>query len=173
MCIMLVGHVLVAIRCLWLKVHSTWIFCFQHSNCQFGSIPRPLTLYDKVICCTLCYRGPEDVMSNRGNDLLLKLLQFRSVIWFFKHLFSLLDMLKCIWICWETHMWWCHFLPRYPKIMTDEGIRVVRQWLGSSSHLEEGKRAHLFTPASLNGQCNNFAMPGFCTDLWGLCQLSS
>uniref|UniRef100_A0A8C4DHS6 Monoacylglycerol lipase ABHD16A n=1 Tax=Dicentrarchus labrax TaxID=13489 RepID=A0A8C4DHS6_DICLA len=47
-------------------------------------------------------KGPEDVMSNRGNDLLLKLLQFR-----------------------------------YPKIMTDEGIRVVRQWLGSFNHLEE------------------------------------
>uniref|UniRef100_A0A7N8XNS6 Abhydrolase domain containing 16A, phospholipase n=1 Tax=Mastacembelus armatus TaxID=205130 RepID=A0A7N8XNS6_9TELE len=46
--------------------------------------------------------GPEDVMSNRGNDLLLKLLQFR-----------------------------------YPKIMTDEGIRVIRQWLGASNHLEE------------------------------------
>eukprot|EP00064_Thunnus_orientalis_P014841 superscaffoldBa00002643_g14888 len=41
-------------------------------------------------------------MSNRGNDLLLKLLQFR-----------------------------------YPKIMTDEGIRVVRQWLGASNYMEE------------------------------------
>lgn len=30
------------------------------------------------------------------------------------------------------------FLPRYPKIMTDEGIRVVRQWLGSTTPLEEG-----------------------------------
>uniref|UniRef100_A0AAQ5YLP5 Monoacylglycerol lipase ABHD16A n=1 Tax=Amphiprion ocellaris TaxID=80972 RepID=A0AAQ5YLP5_AMPOC len=29
------------------------------------------------------------------------------------------------------------FLVRYPKIMTDEGVRVVRQWLGASSHLEE------------------------------------
>ncbi|KAM8870237.1 phosphatidylserine lipase ABHD16A [Spinachia spinachia] len=46
--------------------------------------------------------GPEDIMSNRGNDLLLKLLQFR-----------------------------------YPKIMTDEGVRVVRQWLGSSNPIEE------------------------------------
>uniref|UniRef100_A0A4W6C467 Abhydrolase domain containing 16A, phospholipase n=1 Tax=Lates calcarifer TaxID=8187 RepID=A0A4W6C467_LATCA len=53
---------------------------------------------DEIITTT----GPEDVMSNRGNDLLLKLLQFR-----------------------------------YPKIMTDEGIRVVRQWLGASNHLEE------------------------------------
>uniref|UniRef100_A0A673CG06 Abhydrolase domain containing 16A n=1 Tax=Sphaeramia orbicularis TaxID=375764 RepID=A0A673CG06_9TELE len=44
----------------------------------------------------------EDIMSNRGNDLLLKLLQFR-----------------------------------YPKIMTDEGIRVVRQWLAASNHIEE------------------------------------
>ncbi|RVE62829.1 hypothetical protein OJAV_G00161600 [Oryzias javanicus] len=46
--------------------------------------------------------GPEDIMSNRGNDLLLKLLQFR-----------------------------------YPKIMTDEGISVVKQWLGASNPLEE------------------------------------
>lgn len=34
--------------------------------------------------------------------------------------------------------WRYHFLDRYPKIMTDEGIRVVRQWLGASSPLEEG-----------------------------------
>uniref|UniRef100_A0A3Q0SBK3 Abhydrolase domain containing 16A, phospholipase n=1 Tax=Amphilophus citrinellus TaxID=61819 RepID=A0A3Q0SBK3_AMPCI len=53
---------------------------------------------DEIITTT----GPEDIMSNRGNDLLLKLLQFR-----------------------------------YPKIMTDEGTRVVRQWLGASSPLEE------------------------------------
>lgn len=30
-------------------------------------------------------------------------------------------------------------LRRYPKIMTDEGIRVVRQWLGATNQLEEGK----------------------------------
>uniref|UniRef100_A0A8C5HEQ3 Protein ABHD16A-like n=1 Tax=Gouania willdenowi TaxID=441366 RepID=A0A8C5HEQ3_GOUWI len=54
---------------------------------------------DEIITTT----GPEDIMSNRGNDLLLKLLQYR----------------------------------RYPKIMTDEGIRVTRQWLGASNHLEE------------------------------------
>ncbi|XP_068998516.1 phosphatidylserine lipase ABHD16A-like [Embiotoca jacksoni] len=53
---------------------------------------------DEIITTT----RPDDIMSNRGNDLLLKLLQFR-----------------------------------YPKIMTDEGIRVVRQWLGASSQLEE------------------------------------
>ncbi|KAI3361179.1 hypothetical protein L3Q82_013372, partial [Scortum barcoo] len=53
---------------------------------------------DEIITTT----GPEDIMSNRGNNLLLKLLQFR-----------------------------------YPKIMTDEGVRVVRQWLGSATHLEE------------------------------------
>uniref|UniRef100_A0A8D3ABB3 Abhydrolase domain containing 16A, phospholipase n=1 Tax=Scophthalmus maximus TaxID=52904 RepID=A0A8D3ABB3_SCOMX len=53
---------------------------------------------DEIITTT----GPEDVMSNRGNNLLLKLLQFR-----------------------------------YPKIMTDDGIRVVRQWLGASNHIEE------------------------------------
>uniref|UniRef100_A0A8D0H1R0 Phosphatidylserine lipase ABHD16A n=1 Tax=Sphenodon punctatus TaxID=8508 RepID=A0A8D0H1R0_SPHPU len=45
---------------------------------------------------------PEDIMSNRGNDLLLKLLQHR-----------------------------------YPKIMTEEGIRVVREWLGASTPMEE------------------------------------
>ncbi|KAM7421134.1 hypothetical protein PAMA_015344 [Pampus argenteus] len=53
---------------------------------------------DEIITTT----GPEDIMSNRGNDLLLKLLQFR-----------------------------------YPKIMTDEGVRVVRQWLGASNYMEE------------------------------------
>uniref|UniRef100_A0A8C6WYU0 Abhydrolase domain containing 16A n=1 Tax=Neogobius melanostomus TaxID=47308 RepID=A0A8C6WYU0_9GOBI len=46
--------------------------------------------------------GPEDIMSNRGNDLLLKLLQFR-----------------------------------YPKIMTDESLRVVRHWLASHNYIEE------------------------------------
>lgn len=30
-------------------------------------------------------------------------------------------------------------LLRYPKIMTDEGIRVVRQWLGATNQLEEGE----------------------------------
>lgn len=30
-------------------------------------------------------------------------------------------------------------LLRYPKIMTEEGIRVVRQWLGATNQLEEGK----------------------------------
>lgn len=29
--------------------------------------------------------------------------------------------------------------------MTDEGIRVVRQWLGASNHLEEGECAHMLT----------------------------
>ncbi|XP_020783015.2 phosphatidylserine lipase ABHD16A [Boleophthalmus pectinirostris] len=53
---------------------------------------------DEIITTT----GPEDIMSNRGNDLLLKLLQYR-----------------------------------YPKIMTDESIRVVRQWLGAYNYLEE------------------------------------
>lgn len=38
------------------------------------------------------------------------------------------------------------FLSRYPKIMTDEGVRVVRQWLGSTNTIEEGmwtSRAHV------------------------------
>uniref|UniRef100_A0A671NNV2 Protein ABHD16A-like n=1 Tax=Sinocyclocheilus anshuiensis TaxID=1608454 RepID=A0A671NNV2_9TELE len=45
---------------------------------------------DEIITTT----GPEDIMSNRGNDLLLKLLQYR-----------------------------------YPKVMTEDAIRAVRQWL--------------------------------------------
>uniref|UniRef100_A0A6Q2YV14 AB hydrolase-1 domain-containing protein n=1 Tax=Esox lucius TaxID=8010 RepID=A0A6Q2YV14_ESOLU len=53
---------------------------------------------DEIITTT----GPEDIMSNRGNDLLLKLLQFR-----------------------------------YPKVMTDDGVRAVRAWLGASNPLEE------------------------------------
>uniref|UniRef100_A0AAY4AFN4 Monoacylglycerol lipase ABHD16A n=1 Tax=Denticeps clupeoides TaxID=299321 RepID=A0AAY4AFN4_9TELE len=53
---------------------------------------------DEIITTT----GPEDIMSNRGNDLLLKLLQFR-----------------------------------YPKVMTDEGIRAVRHWLGATNHVEQ------------------------------------
>ncbi len=47
--------------------------------------------------------------------------------------------------CIRWHIKWVIFLFRYPKIMTDEGIRVVRQWLGSSNHLEEGRCAHVFT----------------------------
>uniref|UniRef100_A0A096M8K0 Abhydrolase domain containing 16A, phospholipase n=1 Tax=Poecilia formosa TaxID=48698 RepID=A0A096M8K0_POEFO len=54
---------------------------------------------DEIITTT----HADDIMSNRGNDLLLRLLQF------------------------------C----RYPKIMTDEGVRVVRQWLAASSPIEE------------------------------------
>ncbi|XP_058866811.1 phosphatidylserine lipase ABHD16A-like [Acipenser ruthenus] len=53
---------------------------------------------DEIITTT----GPEDIMSNRGNYLLLRLLQFR-----------------------------------YPKVMTEEGVRAVREWLGASSAIEE------------------------------------
>ncbi|KAL7986356.1 hypothetical protein Chor_011522 [Crotalus horridus] len=53
---------------------------------------------DEIITTTV----PEDIMSNRGNDLLLKLLQHR-----------------------------------YPKIMTEEGIRIVREWLEASTPMEE------------------------------------
>ncbi|XP_041081660.1 phosphatidylserine lipase ABHD16A, partial [Polyodon spathula] len=53
---------------------------------------------DEIITTT----GPEDIMSNRGNYLLLRLLQFR-----------------------------------YPKVMTEEGVRAVREWLGASSAVEE------------------------------------
>ncbi|XP_003228205.2 phosphatidylserine lipase ABHD16A isoform X1 [Anolis carolinensis] len=53
---------------------------------------------DEIITTTV----PEDIMSNRGNDLLLKLLQHR-----------------------------------YPKVMGEEGVRVVRQWLEASTPMEE------------------------------------
>uniref|UniRef100_A0A9J7ZZN5 Abhydrolase domain containing 16A, phospholipase n=1 Tax=Cyprinus carpio carpio TaxID=630221 RepID=A0A9J7ZZN5_CYPCA len=46
--------------------------------------------------------GPEDITSNRGNDLLLKLLQYR-----------------------------------YPKVMTEDAIRAVRQWLAAGTQIEE------------------------------------
>lgn len=45
---------------------------------------------------------PDDITSNRGNDLLVKLLQFR-----------------------------------YPKVMAEEGVRVVREWLSASNPLQE------------------------------------
>uniref|UniRef100_A0A671SW61 Uncharacterized protein n=1 Tax=Sinocyclocheilus anshuiensis TaxID=1608454 RepID=A0A671SW61_9TELE len=47
-------------------------------------------------------QGPEDIMSNRGNDLLLKLLQYR-----------------------------------YPKVMTEDALRAVRQWLAAGTQIEE------------------------------------
>ncbi|XP_025049849.1 protein ABHD16A isoform X2 [Alligator sinensis] len=53
---------------------------------------------DEIITTTV----PEDIMSNRGNDLLLKLLQHR-----------------------------------YPKVMGEEGVRMVREWLEASSPMEE------------------------------------
>ncbi|XP_078073348.1 phosphatidylserine lipase ABHD16A-like [Mustelus asterias] len=53
---------------------------------------------DEIITTTV----PEDIMSNRGNDLLLRFLQFR-----------------------------------YPKVMEDEGVRVVREWLSASNPLQE------------------------------------
>lgn len=30
---------------------------------------------------------------------------------------------------------------RYPKVMTEEGVRAVREWLGSTNQLEEGRGA--------------------------------
>lgn len=53
---------------------------------------------DEIITTTT----PDDIASNRGNDLLLKLLQFR-----------------------------------YPKIMAEEGLRVVKEWLGAATPSEE------------------------------------
>ncbi|XP_062904134.1 phosphatidylserine lipase ABHD16A [Mobula hypostoma] len=45
---------------------------------------------------------PDDVMSNRGNNLLLRLLHFR-----------------------------------YPKVMGEEGVQVVREWLSATNTLQE------------------------------------
>lgn len=78
----------------------------QHLNlnnaeqlCRFqGPVLLVRRTKDEIITTTV----PEDIMSNRGNDLLLKLLQFR-----------------------------------YPRVMTEEGLRAVRQWLEASSQLEE------------------------------------
>uniref|UniRef100_A0A8C8RS72 Phosphatidylserine lipase ABHD16A n=1 Tax=Pelusios castaneus TaxID=367368 RepID=A0A8C8RS72_9SAUR len=53
---------------------------------------------DEIITTTV----PEDIMSNRGNDLLLKLLQHR-----------------------------------YPEVMAEEGLRVIREWLEASNAVEE------------------------------------
>uniref|UniRef100_A0A672N7D9 Protein ABHD16A-like n=1 Tax=Sinocyclocheilus grahami TaxID=75366 RepID=A0A672N7D9_SINGR len=53
---------------------------------------------DEIITTT----GPENIMSNRGNDLLLKLLQYR-----------------------------------YPKVMTEDALRAVRQWLAAGTQIEE------------------------------------
>lgn len=32
------------------------------------------------------------------------------------------------------------FLFRYPRVMAEEGLQVVRQWLEASSQLEEGEK---------------------------------
>ncbi|XP_051632388.1 phosphatidylserine lipase ABHD16A [Manacus candei] len=53
---------------------------------------------DEIITTTV----PDDIASNRGNDLLLKLLQHR-----------------------------------YPKLVVDEGLRVVREWLEAATPEEE------------------------------------
>uniref|UniRef100_A0A673LAX6 Protein ABHD16A-like n=1 Tax=Sinocyclocheilus rhinocerous TaxID=307959 RepID=A0A673LAX6_9TELE len=66
---------------------------------------------DEIITTT----GPEDIMSNRGNDLLLKLLQYRSDT----------DHTNCF-------IW-------YPKVMTEDALRAVRQWLAAGTQIEEGE----------------------------------
>lgn len=40
---------------------------------------KPVMFPQSDLTCLMRFRGPQDVMSNRGNNLLLKLLQFRSV----------------------------------------------------------------------------------------------
>uniref|UniRef100_A0A8C1RUR1 Protein ABHD16A-like n=1 Tax=Cyprinus carpio TaxID=7962 RepID=A0A8C1RUR1_CYPCA len=60
---------------------------------------------DEIITTT----GPEDITSNRGNDLLLKLLQYR-----------------------------------YPKVMTEDAIRAVRQWLAAGTQIEEDMHSGLY-----------------------------
>ncbi|KAH0630451.1 hypothetical protein JD844_013485 [Phrynosoma platyrhinos] len=67
--------------------------------CQYqGPVLLVRRTKDEIITTTV----PEDIMSNRGNDLLLKLLQHR-----------------------------------YPKVMGEEGVRVVREWLEASTPMEE------------------------------------
>ncbi|KAJ6652943.1 hypothetical protein lerEdw1_010301 [Lerista edwardsae] len=71
-------------------------------NCSLFRYPGPVLLVrrtkDEIITTTV----PDDIMSNRGNNLLLKLLQYR-----------------------------------YPKVMADEGTRVVQEWLKASTPMEE------------------------------------
>uniref|UniRef100_A0A4W5PMN4 Abhydrolase domain containing 16A, phospholipase n=1 Tax=Hucho hucho TaxID=62062 RepID=A0A4W5PMN4_9TELE len=78
------------------------VFCDLNTHEFFLRYQGPVLLIrrtkDEIITTT----GPEDIMSNRGNNLLLKLLQFR-----------------------------------YPKVMTDDGVRAIRAWLAASNHVEE------------------------------------
>ncbi|XP_064407910.1 phosphatidylserine lipase ABHD16A isoform X2 [Latimeria chalumnae] len=67
-----------------------------------GLVTRTVREYMNLNNAEQLCKGPEDIMSNRGNDLLLRLLQFR-----------------------------------YPNIMTEEGIRAVREWLSASNAIQE------------------------------------
>ena len=88
-------------------------------------------------------------MSNRGNDLLLKLLQFRyrnkqRGFHFTVHLFVLaIGLLFILYFVCTTKPTVSEgdviLPPRYPKVMADEGVRVVRQWLGASNPIAEGR----------------------------------
>lgn len=46
---------------------------------QKHSLEEPVMFPQSDLTYLVRFRGPQDVMSNRGNNLLLKLLQFRSV----------------------------------------------------------------------------------------------
>uniref|UniRef100_A0A3Q3AA38 Abhydrolase domain containing 16A, phospholipase n=1 Tax=Kryptolebias marmoratus TaxID=37003 RepID=A0A3Q3AA38_KRYMA len=90
---------------------ESWKPLVQHTVRQYMNLNNaeqllkfqgPILLIRRTRDEIITTAGPEDIMSNRGNNLLLKLLQFR-----------------------------------YPKIMTEEGVRVVRQWLGAPSPVEE------------------------------------
>uniref|UniRef100_A0A8C1ZA23 Protein ABHD16A-like n=1 Tax=Cyprinus carpio TaxID=7962 RepID=A0A8C1ZA23_CYPCA len=80
---------------------------------------------DEIITTT----GPEDITSNRGNDLLLKLLQYRS------------DAIHTNRFIWLRSVDWLHLSfsvsLRYPKVMTEDAIRAVRQWLAAGTQIEE------------------------------------
>ncbi|XP_064330035.1 phosphatidylserine lipase ABHD16A [Phalacrocorax carbo] len=67
--------------------------------CRYqGPVLLVRRMRDEIITTTV----PDDVASNRGNDLLLKLLQHR-----------------------------------YPKIMADEGVAIVREWLEAPTPAEQ------------------------------------
>jgi len=85
---------------------------------------------DLDVAVLFWYRGPEDIMSNRGNDLLLKLLQYRSDTIHTSCLICLRSF-SCVHLSVSLSL-------RYPKVMTDDAIRAVRQWLAAGTQIEGG-----------------------------------
>ncbi|KAJ3583180.1 hypothetical protein NHX12_034390, partial [Muraenolepis orangiensis] len=90
---------------------ESWTPLVQHTIRQYMNLNNakqlcqyqgPVLLIRRTKDEIITTAGPDDIMSNRGNDLLLRLLHFR-----------------------------------YPNVMAEEGVRVVRQWLGASNPVEE------------------------------------